>query len=65
MHLTDLIQKYKEPRTEIKWIKNGFYKYEVAYVYNREKKKAEKKTIRLLGKITEKETDSFLLQKIV
>jgi transposase len=55
MYLPEWIQKYKEPRTEIKRIKNGFYKYEVAFVYNKEKKKTEKKTIRLLGKITEKE----------
>jgi len=55
MYLPDWIQKYKEPRTEIKKIGNGFYKYEVAFVYNKEKKKTEKKTIRLLGKITEKE----------
>ena len=55
MYLPDWIQKYKEPRTEIKRIKNGFYKYEVAFVYNKEKKKTEKKTIRLLGKITEQE----------
>jgi hypothetical protein len=55
MYLPDWIQKYKEPRTEIKRIKNGFYKYEVAFVYNREKKKTEKKTIRLLGEITEEE----------
>ena len=58
MYLPDWIQKYKEPRTEIKRIKNGFYKYQVAFVYNREKKKTEKKTIRLLGKITEK--DGFI-----
>ena len=55
MYLPDWIQKYKEPRTEIKRVKNGFYKYQVAYVYNKEKKKTEKKTIRLLGKITEEE----------
>ena len=55
MYLPDWIQEYKEPRTEIKRIKNGFYKYEVAFVYNKEKKKTEKKTIRLLGKITEEE----------
>jgi hypothetical protein len=55
MYLPEWIQKYKEPRTEIKRIKNGFYKYEVAFVYNKEKKKTEKKTIRLLGKITEEQ----------
>jgi hypothetical protein len=58
MYLPEWIQKYKEPRTEIKQIKNGFYKYEVAFVYNRQKKKTEKKTVRLLGKITEK--DGFI-----
>jgi hypothetical protein len=56
--LTDWIQEYKEPRTEIKRINNGFYKYEVAFVYSKEKKRTEKKTIRLLGKITEK--DGFI-----
>jgi hypothetical protein len=55
MYLSEWAQKHKEPRTEIKKIKNGFYKYEVAFVYNKEKKKTEKKTIRLLGKITEKD----------
>ena len=55
MYLPDWIQKHKEPHTEIKRIKNGFYKYEVAFVYNKEKKRTEKKTIRLLGKITEKD----------
>ena len=58
MYLPDWAQQYKEPHTEIKRIKNGFYKYEVSYVYNKEKKKTEKKTIRLLGKITEK--DGFI-----
>jgi len=58
MYLPDWIEKYKEPRTEIKWIKNGFYKYEVAYVYSKEKKRTEKKTMRLLGKITE--SDGFV-----
>jgi len=55
MYLPEWAQRFKEPRTEIKRIKNGFYKYEVAFVYNKEKKKTEKKTIRLLGKITESE----------
>jgi hypothetical protein len=58
MYLPDWIQGYKAPRTEIKRIKNGFYKYEVAFVYSKEKERTEKKTIRLLGKITEK--DGFI-----
>ena len=38
MYLPDWIQKYKEPRTEIKRIKNAYYKYEVALLssYQRE-----------------------------
>ena len=55
MPLPDWVQQFKEPHTEIKRIKNGFYKYEVAYVYSKEKKRTVKKTIRLLGKITEQE----------
>ena len=55
MYLPDWVQPYKEPLTEIKRIKNGFYKYQVAYVYSKDKKRTEKKTIRLLGKITEEE----------
>jgi transposase len=55
MYLPEWAQKFKEPRTEIRKIKNGFYKYKVAFVYSKEKKRTEKKTIRLLGKITEKE----------
>jgi hypothetical protein len=58
MYLPDWIQKFKEPRTEIKRIKNGFYKYEVSFVYNRKKKRTDKKTGRLLGKITEQ--DGFI-----
>jgi transposase len=55
MHLPDWIKKYKEPHTDIRRIGNGFYKYEVAFVYSKAKKRTEKKTIRLLGKITEKD----------
>jgi transposase len=55
MYLPEWVQKFKEPRTEIKKINNSFYKYEVAFIYNKEKKKTEKKTVRLLGKITEKD----------
>jgi len=58
MYLPDWMQKYKEPRTEIKRINNAYYKYEVAFVYSKKKKRTEKKTIRLLGKITEQ--DGFI-----
>ena len=55
MYLPEFAQKFKEPRTEIRKIADKFYKYEVAFVYNKDKKRTEKKTIRLLGKITENE----------
>jgi hypothetical protein len=55
MYLPDWTRNYKEPRTEIRKIGNGFYKYQVAFVYSKEKKRTEKKTLRLLGKITEQE----------
>jgi hypothetical protein len=58
MYLPEWASQYKEPRTEIKKINNRYYKYEVAYVYSKEKKRTEKKTVRLLGKITEK--DGFI-----
>jgi len=32
MYLPDWIEKYKEPHTEIKWIKNGFYKYQTSFI---------------------------------
>ena len=55
MYLPEWAQKHKEKYTEIKKINNGFYKYRVAFIYNKEKKKTEKKTLKLLGKITEKD----------
>ena len=55
MYLPEWALPFKEKGTEIKKINNGFYKYEVAFIYDKEKKKTVKKTIRLLGKITEKE----------
>ena len=58
MYLPDWTKKHKEPHTDIRRIGNGFYKYEVAFVYSKTKKRTEKKTIRLLGKLTEK--DGFI-----
>ena len=49
------VQKYKEPRTEIRKIKNAYYKYAVEYKYNPEKKRTDKITKELLGKIMEQE----------
>ena len=53
IYLPDWIQSYKEPRTEIRLIKGTYYKYEVSYQYNKDKKRTDKKTVRLLGKITQ------------
>ncbi|MBC7553450.1 MAG: transposase [Taibaiella sp.] len=58
MYLPQWAQSYKEPRTEIKCIKGMYYKYEVSYQYNKDKKRTDKITGRLLGKITE--ADGFV-----
>jgi hypothetical protein len=50
--LPEWVQKFKEPRTEIKVIKGNYYKYEVKSIYNPNTKRSVKKTLRLLGKIT-------------
>ena len=55
MYLPLWVQKYKEPRTEIRKIKNTYYKYAVGYKYNPEKKRTDKITKELLGKIMEQE----------
>lgn len=55
MYLPEWAIKYKEPRTEIKFINGGYYKYEVSYKYNSSKKRTDKITGVLLGKITEEE----------
>jgi len=51
------VLRFREPKTEIKYIKGGYYKYQVSYKYNPEKKRTDKVTGVLLGKITE---DGFL-----
>lgn len=69
MYLPEWVQKFKEPRTEIKKIKGGFYKYAVEYKYNSDKKRTDKITKHLLGKITETEgfvpSDKYSLQEKV
>lgn len=55
MILPEWVLKFKEPKTEIKLIKGGYYKYAVEYKYNAEKKRTDKITGVLLGKITEAE----------
>ena len=67
MYLPEWVQKFKEPKTEIKIIKGAFYKYAVEYKYNPEKKRTDKKTNHLLGKISENEgfvpSDKHLLKE--
>jgi len=53
MQSPEWLNQFREPRTEIKKISGRYYKYEVKYVYNKEKKRTIKKTGRMLGKITE------------
>lgn len=55
MSLPAWVLKFKEPKTEIKSIKGGYYKYAVEYKYNAQKKRTDKITGVLLGKITEKD----------
>ena len=55
MTLPQWVLKFKEPKTEIKAIKSGYYKYAVEYKYNAQKKRTDKITGVLLGKITENE----------
>lgn len=55
MALPEWAQKFKEPKTEIKHIKGGYYKYQVSYKYNPKKKRTDKVTGVLLGKVAEKE----------
>lgn len=55
MALPEWALKFREPRTEIKHIRGGYYKYAVKYKYNPKTKRTDKITVVLLGKITEKE----------
>lgn len=53
MYLPEWVLPFKEPRTEIRLINGTYYKYQVEYKYKPEKKRTDKNTIRLLGKITQ------------
>src|SRR3989339_1839322 len=50
--------KCRRPGTELRLIGGHYYLYEVSSVYDKEKKRARKKTGKLLGKITEQ--DGFI-----
>jgi transposase len=51
--LPDWVVLHKEPKTEIKLINGIYYKYSISYKYNSAKKRTDKITGALLGKITE------------
>ena len=53
MSLPEWVAKHREPKTEIKCIKGIYYKYSVSYKYNPLKKRTDKISGILLGKITE------------
>ncbi len=53
MTLPQWVIKHREPKTEIKFINGGYYKYQVSYQYNPQKKRTDKITGVLLGKITQ------------
>jgi transposase len=50
--------KHRKPATELRFLNNTYYLYQVSSVYDPIKKKGRKKTGALLGKITEK--DGFI-----
>ena len=53
MKLPDWALAHKEPKTEIKFINGAYYKYAVEYKYNPSKKRTDKITRGLIGKISE------------
>jgi Transposase DDE domain len=53
MSFPEWVLKHKEPNTEIKFINGYFYKYAVTYKYNPSKKRTDKITGTLLGRLSE------------
>ena len=51
----DWVNKHRQPGTEIRKMKDKYYVYEVSSFYDKEKKRAKKKTGKYLGVITEGE----------
>jgi Transposase DDE domain len=58
MSLPEWVLQYKEPKTEIKFINGYYYKYAIDYKYNPTKKRSDKITGTLLGRLSE--TEGFL-----
>lgn len=55
MKLPDWVLAHKEPKTEIKFINGAYYKYAVEYKYNPAKKRTDKVTRGLIGKISQEQ----------
>lgn len=55
MALPNWVKKHRQPKTEIRQIRGNFYLYRIDYKYSPEKKRTQKITLELLGKITKKE----------
>lgn len=45
--------KYKQPGTEIRYLRGQYYLYKITSIWNKEKKRADKKTVAFLGTITQ------------
>ena len=55
MAYPEWVEKYRKPGTNISCIRGKYYLYEVTSKWDPEKKRAQKKTEKYLGRITEKE----------
>ena len=55
MAYPEWVEKYKKPGTNISFIRGKYYLYEVTSQWNPEKKRAQKKTGKYLGRITEED----------
>jgi transposase len=61
MSLPKWLEKYKQPKTEIRYLNGTYYQYAVSYKYSPELKRTKKITGVLLGKITRE--DGFIRSK--
>lgn len=55
MPMPKWLEKYKQPKTEIRYLNGTYYQYAVSYKYSPELKRTKKITGVLLGKITQEE----------
>ncbi|MBI2420255.1 MAG: transposase [Ignavibacteriales bacterium] len=58
MSFPDWIEKFRKPKTEIRFLNGQYYIYSISYKYSAELKRTKKITGKLLGKITE--NDGFI-----